>query len=273
MVENADLAAAAMQFEAVRVFVERALQSLPTFMLNQRNIGAVLDICRRLDGIPLAIELAAARVRVLSPAQIVGRLDEGLALLTHGSRGTLPRHRTLRATLDWSYQLLSEPERMLLRRLSIFTGGFMLEAAEEIGNDDGAAASARAAAVALDRAAVLDLLSSLVAKSLVVTQPEQAQEDSVRYRLLELIRQYGYEKLLESREEDGLRRKHGHYYLSLAEQGHAARAGLRQAESLRRLEREHDNFRAALEWSGKCQETALGLRLGGALARFWWIRG
>lgn len=264
-----DWPAAALEFGSVRLFVERAGQSLPTFTLHPQNVAAVLDICRRLDGIPLAIELAAARVRVLSPAQIAARLDESLALLTHGGRSGLPRHRTLRATLDWSYQLLAESERILLRRLAVFAGGFTLDAAEAIL----VAESSAAANETLRREEVLDLLSALVDKSLVATEPERTPDDTMRYRLLEVIRQYAREKWNETGEAEQLFHRHAQYFLGLAQQGLAELAGPMQGAALIRLEREHDNFRAALERSRHGQEIELGLRLAGALARFWWIRG
>lgn len=267
---SADFANSLSQFEAVRLFVERAVAGLPTFTLNQKNARAVLDLCRQLEGIPLAIELAAARVRVLSPAQIAARLGADLGFLTSGKRAKVPRHRTLRATLDWSYELLSESERILLRRLAVFAGGFTLEAAEAIVGDD---ASNAAHEIVLRRAEVLDLLSMLVDKSLVDTHPEHIQDDTVRYRLLELIRQYADEKLIELGEAGELHRVHGRFFLALAEEGFDNLRGPKQTQALHRLEREHDNFRAALDWSRQGTDIELGLRLGGALSRFWWIRG
>ena len=173
-------------FPAVQLFIERATQALATFKVTNANMAAITQICHRLDGIPLAIELAAARVKALSVEQIAARLDDRLGLLTGGSRTALPRHQTLRATIDWSHNLLSEPERLLFRRLSVFTGGWTLEAAEQICAGDG-----------IEPPGVLDLLSHLVDKSLVVLDEPAAEP---RYRMLETIRQYAREKLLEANE-------------------------------------------------------------------------
>lgn len=262
-------ASALMQFDAVRLFVERAVQSLPTFTLNSKNAPAVLDICRRLDGIPLAIELAAARVHVLSPEQIAVRLDKALELLTRPSRATLARHRTLRATLDWSYGLLSEQEQMLLRRLSVFSGGFTLEAAEAIVSDNSPSADPPGDEISLRRAEVLDLLSNLVDKSLIVTRLEELQNENAGYRLLETVRQYAREKLAESGELDTLRRKHARFFLKMAEAAEPKMLGPEQAYWSSQLEQEHVNLRAALEWASEGDDYEFGLRLAGALWRFW----
>ena len=245
-------------YEAVRLFVERA-EAASRFALTDRNASVVAEVCRRLDGIPLAIELAAARVRALSVEQIAGRLDNSFRLLTGGSRMALPRQRTLRATIDWSHDLLSEKERSFFRRLCVFAGGFSLGAAEEIcaGED-------------LEEGEVLDLLSRLVDKSLVVARERGGE---MRYRLLETIRQYGREKLEASGEAEDVRRRHALFFLRLAEEAEPAMLGPQQDAWMGRLEMEHDNLRAALGWLR--QEGALerDLRLAGALGRFWWFRG
>ena len=207
-------------------------------------------ICERLDGIPLAIELAAARVG-LSVEQIAERLDDSLRLLSAGSRTASPRQRTLRGTLDWSYALLSEPERRLFCRLSVFAGGWTLEAAEAVG-----------AGGQTEQSDVLDLLSRLVEKSLVVA--EATGGGGVRYRMLEPIRQYAREKLQEGGEGEEVRRRHASFFLALAEEAEPRLRGPEDMEWLERLEVEHDNLRAALSWALERGEAELGLRSGGS---------
>jgi predicted ATPase len=247
------------EYEAVELFVDRARLGQSGFTLTAANGVSVASVCQRLDGIPLAIELAAARVRVLSVEQIVSRLDDRFRLLTGGSRTTLPRQQTLRATLDWSYDLLSEPERVLLRRLAVFAGGFTLGAAEGV-----------CAGEEIEEEEVLDLLGQLADKSLVLAE-EQAGES--RYRLLETIQRYGAEKLAASGEEAALRGRHRDRYLSLAEQAEPDLRGPRQGKWLTRLEAEHENLRAALLWTSERGEGEAGLRLGAALWWFWYVRG
>ena len=249
--------AALAEYEAIRLFAERAALSQPGFALTVGNAAAVAQICYRLDGIPLAIEFAAARVKVLSVDQIAARLDDRFRLLTAGARKALPRHQTLRATMDWSYDLLSKQERRVLRRLSVFAGGWMFEAAEAICSGDGVEASN-----------ILDLLTQLVDKSLVVAETRDAE---ARYRLLETVRQYGSDRLQESGEADLVRTRHRNWYLALAEQAHPdLHRGQRGELWLERLETEHDNLRAALEWSEMEKDGAeAGLRLAGALYWFW----
>jgi non-specific serine/threonine protein kinase len=257
-------------YESVRLFLERASQRDPSFVLTPRNGPAVAQVCRRLEGIPLAIELAAARVGVLSVERIAERLDDSLRLLITGGRTALPRHRTLRATLEWSYELLGEPAQRLFGRLSVFAEGLTLEAAEVVGAGDG-----------IEQHEVLDLLSKLVDKSLVVAEVSPGEEGAVRYRMLETLRQYGQERLEESGEAQRVRGRHAQYYLSLAEG-----ADLQEAEGelnaarpvawLKRMESEHANLRAALNWSldePDGRDTAeLGLRLAVALWWFWHTR-
>jgi predicted ATPase/class 3 adenylate cyclase len=249
-----------MQYEAIRLFVERVTAAQPAFTLNPENAAAVVGVCRRLDGIPLAIELAAARTRALSVGQIAARLDESFSLLTGGARTALPRQQTLRGTLDWSYDLLSRDERVLLRRLSVFAGGWTLEAAEAVCSYDG-----------IEAQDVLDLLTQLVFKSLVVMDP---QEGHVRYRLLETVREYSRGRLKESGEAAGPRQRHLRWYLRLAEGAEPELVGADQKAWLDRLEVEHDNLRAALEWSKIGADNGdAGLRLAGALFQFWYVHG
>jgi non-specific serine/threonine protein kinase len=236
--------------EAVRLFVDRARLADLNFALTADNAAAVASICRRLDGIPLAIELAAARTRSLTPQQLDARLGDRFRLLAGGARTSLPRHQTLRAAIEWSHRLLSEPEQVLFRRLAVFAGGCTLEAAEQVCADDD-----------LD---VLLLVAALVDRSLLVHEPAQG-----RYRMLETIRQFAWDKLVEADEVEGLRARHRDWCLALAEaadfNGSAATAWLA------RLAAEQDNFRAALEWEGPTgDDGAKRLRLGGALREFWW---
>jgi predicted ATPase/DNA-binding CsgD family transcriptional regulator len=257
--------------EAVALFVERAREARPDFVLSAENAGAVAEVCHRLDGLPLALELAAARVRLFSVAQIVARLDDRFRLLTAGPRTALPHQQTLRATVDWSYALLAAPAQTLLRRLSVFAGGWTFEAAEAVAAGDG-----------IQPHAVLDLLAQLVDESLVV--PEE-QRDSVRYRLLETIREYAAERLREAGEAERTRDRHLAYFLSLAEAEGPRLRGPQGRAAISRLEAEHANLREALEWSlagdgeatsseqrGEAGHGEAALRLCGALAWFWWMR-
>jgi len=242
--------------DAVRLFVERARLYRPDFSLTALNESAVSQICEQLDGIPLAIELAAARLKVLTVEQTAARLSDRFHLLTGGGRTALPRHQTLRAALDWSYDLLSAEEQTLLRRLSVFVGGFVLEAAEAMAAD----------------ASGLDLLTSLVDRSLVIVEEQGGVN---RYRLLETIRQYVAAKLDEAGEGTDARDRHLAWYMALAETADGMLRGPREAQWLARLEQEHDNLRAALRWSlapGHA-DAEMALRLASALVRFWDLRG
>jgi predicted ATPase/DNA-binding SARP family transcriptional activator/DNA-binding CsgD family transcriptional regulator len=264
-VPEADRAPAApkelTRYGAVRLFVERARLRSPEFELSSENAGAVAQICRTLEGIPLALELAAARVEALSVEQISQRLKDSLKLLTGGSRTATPRHRTLRGTLNWSHELLPQDERVLFRRLSAFAGGWTLEAAETVGAGGG-----------IEEEDVLELLSNLMDKSLVVTEVKAAHV--VRYRMLEPVRQYARERLEESGEVEAIQRRHAEFFLVLAEEAEPAVEGAQQAAWLERLETEHDNFRAALSWSlERVEDAELGLRVGAALGEFWYLRG
>jgi predicted ATPase/class 3 adenylate cyclase len=226
-----------LQIESVRLFVDRALLAAPHFALDGDNAPFIAQICCRLDGIPLAIELAAARVKVLSAEQISNRLADRFRLLTGGARTALPRQRTLRALIDWSYDLLADPERLFLLRLSVFAGGWSLEAAEQICAGDG-----------IDAYDILDLLSQLVNKSLVVVV-EQPRSAETRYRILETIRQYASEKLLESGSGVSIHDRHLDYYLQLVKRAELEFYGPNDLPWLVILEGEWDNLRAAVEWS------------------------
>ena len=255
--------------ESIRLFVERARPTQPSFALSDANAAVIGRICRRLDGIPLAIELAAARVRLLRIDEIAARLDDSFRLLTGGSRTVLSRHQTLRALIDWSFNLLTEDERLLFLRLSVFAGGFTLAAAETICADE-----------TLDRAAIFDLLAQLVDKSLVVpfdastmdATPVAASTAETRYRLLETIRQYARDRLHDVGGNSVVRDRHLDYFVAVAEE---AEPHFRQGEQvvwLDRLEAELDNVRAALEWALSTRVDH-GLRLTASLLWFWHIRG
>ena len=250
---------AVSRYEGVRLFVDRAKLGRSDFHVTTENAFAVASICARLDGMPLAIELAAARLRSMSVDELNGRLDQRFALLTDGSRTALPRHRTLRSTIDWSYDLLHEPEKLFLQRLSVFAGGWTLAAAEEVCAGEG-----------IEHSDILDLLSSLVDKSLVVPDQGDAQ---TRYRLLETVRQYARDRLEDTGGSAAVRVRHRDYYLALAEEANPKLKSAEQAEWLRRLEEEHENLRAGLEWSLVETGSKAGLRLCGALQRFWWTHG
>ncbi len=224
-----------MSYASVRLFCERAADAAPGFALDADNAGAVTEICLRLDGMPLALELAAARVGALSPAQIAGRLTDALAVLTAGSRTALDRQQTLRATLRWSHDLLTDDERRLFRRLGVFAGGFPLEGAEAVAAGDG-----------IDARDVADLLSRLVDKSLVVTDEERG---SYRYRLLETMRQYANELLVAAGEAAALRSRHFAHHLRVAAAADPEGAAAGSSGALDRLEVDHDNLRAALGWA------------------------
>jgi len=247
-------------YESVRLFVERARGRDPSFSLSPKNALAVAEICSRLEGIPLAIELAAARAGTLSVEQILQRLEDSLKLLRGGSRTQMAKHRTLRGALDWSFELLSEDEKELFRRLSVFAGGWTLEASEAVG-----------ARGDVEEGEVLDVLSGLVDKSLVVAR--ERQESGVRYRMLEPIRQYALERLEERGEGEEARRRHATFFLALAEEAEANLRGPEDVEWLESLEREHDNMRAALSWALEREEAELALRLAGVLGTFWQAHG
>ena len=249
--------------EAVRLFAERSALASPGFAITEKNASTVAQACRRLDGIPLAIELAAARMRVLSVEQIAERLDDAFVLLTGGSRTALPRQQSLKATIDWSFNLLSTAERALLLRLAIFSGGWTLEAAEAVCSADSPEP------VSLLPEKILDLLGRLVDKSLILVEIEKHGEP--RYRMLDTIRQYALECLQKTGEDSRLRERHLTYYLQLAERAEPHLRAWGMVEWLDRLETELGNLRLALEWSlsGPIEQ---GLRLASALHNFWHIR-
>jgi non-specific serine/threonine protein kinase len=244
---------------AAALFLARAQDRRTDFALTAQNAQAVAQVCARLDGIPLAIELAAARVDSLPVEAIAARLDDRFKLLTRGARDALPRQQTLRATLDWSYDLLSEPEKVLLDRLSVFAGGCTLTAAEAVCAGEG-----------VEDWEVLELLDRLVNKSLV--QTEEAGGD-LRYRLLETVRQYGQEQLAAAGRATELRDRHLAWYLALAEEVAPHLLGAEQVPYLDHLDGEHDNLRAALRWAQEGGAAEEGLRLAGALGHFWETRG
>ena len=248
------------ELEAVQLFVERAGAVKPGFSLTEENAKLLAEICWRLDGIPLAIELAAARVKVLSLEQILTRLDDRFRLLSGGSRTALPRQQTLGALIDWSYDLLSEPERMLLRRLTVFVAGRTLEMAEEVCAGDG-----------LEKAEVFDFLSALVEKSLLMV--ETGADGESRYTMLESVWDYGDTKLEQSGETARYRRRHLDYFVRFAEAAEPHLFGPEQKTWLERLHVEHYNLNFALRTAlGNPDTTADGLRLAGAVGRYWEVR-
>jgi predicted ATPase/class 3 adenylate cyclase/DNA-binding CsgD family transcriptional regulator len=254
------------QYEAVALFIQRARAVKSDFQVTNATAPAVAEICVRLDGLPLAIELAAARSKVLPPQALLARLGQRLAVLTSGAKDVPARQQTLRNTIEWSYQLLDAEGQLLFRRLSVFVGGCTLEAAEavcaDLGDGDGAGP-------------ILDGVASLIDKSLV--QPTAQKEGELRLVMLETIREYGLECLNARTEMEVTRQAHADYYLALAEDTEPELGGPQQAVWLERLEREHENLRAALQWSLEPGEDGhrreMALRLGGALRRFWIVHG
>jgi predicted ATPase len=246
-----------MSYAAVRLLVDRAAAARPGFAVDDGNVADVVRICRALDGMPLAIELAAARLRVLTPAQVAERLDDRFRLLAVGSRTSLPRHQTLRAVVDWSWELLDEPERLVLRRLSVFSGGATPEAAEQVCAFDGRPA-----------AGFIDVIASLVDKSLVTVTGDR----EVRYGLLETVRAYAAERLAEHGERAAVAARHASYFLDLAEQAEPMLRTGDQVAWMTRLAAEHDNCSAALRHAIDTGDVALGLRLVAALGWFWILR-
>jgi predicted ATPase/Tfp pilus assembly protein PilF len=247
---------------AVQLFVRRARQASSVFGLTPSNAVVLGSICRRLDGLPLAIELAAARVKVLPPGELLARLDDALPLLTGGARDVPERQQTMRAAISWSHALLAMHEKQLFQRLAVFSGGWTLEAAEVVGAD---------ADEVTETDRLFEALYGLVDQSLVVV--EQTPNRASRYRMLEPIRQYAAERLEESGEANATRSRHATYYLQLAEQGDARLRKPTQLVWLDRLEEEHANLRLALKWLLEQGESERGLRLAGALGWFWFIRG
>jgi predicted ATPase/transcriptional regulator with XRE-family HTH domain len=250
------------QNESVRLFLDRAMAVQPHFTLTPQNAAAVAQVCRLLDGLPLAIELAAARVRVLTPAQLLERLDDCFRFLRSSSRMVPPRQQTLQATLEWSYDLLTASERTLLNRLSVFAGGWTIEAAEAVCSGDGIAETE-----------VLDLLTALVDKSLVVADAGVVDGTEVtRYRLLETVRQYGRQRLEATEGGSRVRDRLAAYFVDLAEKAEPGLLFGEQVRWLDRLDAEHENVRAALRWLEERGDTEAGLRLTASLLYWWLIR-
>jgi predicted ATPase len=247
------------QYDAVRLFIERSKAVAPSFEIKDVNASAVIQLCYHLDGIPLAIELAAARMRGMKVEQIAQRLDDRFRLLTSGSRTTLPHHQTLRALIDWSYNLLADHERTLFRRLSVFAGGWTIEAAEVVCAGDG-----------LESFEVLDSLLRLADKSLVIMDE---LSDHARYRMLETIREYAYDRLREAAEVEQVRARHLAYSLALVEEAEPHFLSADVTLWLSRVDQELENIRAALGWSFENGEAESALRLAGALWWFWRMRG
>ncbi|MFD6064922.1 protein kinase domain-containing protein [Rhodococcus wratislaviensis] len=245
------------KYDAVTLFAERAAAAVPGFALTESNAGAVAGICHRLDGLPLPIELAAARLRAMSPEQILGRLTDGYTLLTRGSRGAPSRQQTLRLCVDWSFELCTAEEQLVWGRLAVFAGSFELDAAEQVCGDG------------LASGELLDTLTSLVEKSILIREEHGSV---VRFRLFETLREYGYEKLEQTGEALSLRRRHRDWYEALALDAEADWISARQLDWIDRLKREQPNLREALEFSID-DDPAAGLRTAGALCWFWASQG
>lgn len=248
------------RYEAVQLFVDRAIRVKSGFVISARNAPAVIQICRHLDGIPLGIELAAARVRLLSPEKILERLEDRFRLLTGGSRTSLPRQQTLRATVEWSLDLLDEEERRLFRALSVFAGGMSIEAVERVCGE-----------VCGPSEEVLDLLGRLVDKSLVVVR--DGLDGELRFSLLETLREYGAAELSQTGDEDIIRARHADFVLELAEMAECELAGPNQVQWFDRLDVEADNVRAAIRWLVKSGRGEQALAICGAIWRLWQVRG
>jgi predicted ATPase/class 3 adenylate cyclase len=258
--KRAHTPASVASFEAIQMFTDRAVLVRPDFAVTDQNASLLAAICYRLDGIPLAIELAAARVRSLSVQEINNKLNQRFRLLTGGSRAALPRQQTLRSMIDWSYDLLSATEQAAFRGLSVFAGGWTLEAAEDVCSGESVA-----------KEDVLELLTALTDKNLVLAEERNGE---TRYRLLETLRQYARDRLLEDGEGESWRDRHLACFVSLAEEAKPLLRGADQQVWLDRLETEHDNLRAALMWSSEGRGDALtGLRLANALYTFWYVHG
>jgi predicted ATPase/class 3 adenylate cyclase len=247
---------ALLENDAIRLFVERARAAKREFVLSGETAPAVIELCRRLDGIPLAIELAAARLQVMTPAEVLIRLDERFRLLTGGRRTVLERHQTLGAAIDWSYALLDSVEQLVFGRLAVFAGGFTLDAAEAVTSGDG-----------VELHDVLGHLSSLVAKSMVVTDDTAT---GTRYRLLDTLREYAWQRLRAFEDEPRTRARHADYFLALVETATAPLKGADSEAWCRRLDAEQDNLRAALGWARDHDRPELLIDLVRGLAVYWW---
>lgn len=250
------------EHEATKLFIARAASAVATFSVTEENASSIAQICHRLDGIPLALELAAAKIRVLSIEQIASRLNDRFRLLTGGSRAAMERHQTLRATIDWGYNLLQPAEQIFFRRLSVFVDGWTLEAAESVCELE--------ATSGVVRSDVLHLLEQLINKSFVT---KEESGNVARYRMLETIKQYATEKLIEANESDHLRDRHLKHFLTLAETAEPHLLRTEQLEWLAQVDAEYQNLRAAFDWALTKESPASALRLCGALGAFWSIRG
>ena len=252
-----------MQYEGIHLFVERASAAKSDFTLTEQNALSVAQVCQHLDGVPLAIELAAARVKMMSVGEIAKHLDDRFDLLTAGSRTAFPRHQTLRSAIDWSYDLLSQPERLFFSRISVFTGGFTLNAAKEIATGDG-----------VSKTQVIHLLGQLINKSLVnVRARSEEPKSETRYEMLETIREYAREKLDEFGETEQVRQRYRDFFIGFAEQAEPKLKGAQQFEWLNRFEVEHDNLRAVLQWTHEVGDMEAISRLAALLFWFWKRRG
>jgi predicted ATPase/DNA-binding SARP family transcriptional activator len=250
-----------LESEAVSLFVERSAEVLPSFQPGEKDALTITQICRRLDGIPLAIELAAARMNLLSANEISSRLDQRFSLLTSGRRTVLPRHQTLRAAIEWGYDLLSEKEKVFFRRLSVFAGSFTLEAAEAVSTGED-----------IDCEDVVTLLGKLLDKSLLnVELAPQDPDFSTRYRLLDTIRSYGRLKLVEAQETRRMQDKYAAFYVRFVEAAEHGLLGPQQLPWLTRLKEEQNNLQAVLQWSIDSQDAEKALKLVGSLWRYWWM--
>ena len=254
------------QYEAVELFIQRALALKPDFSVTNENAPAVAEICSRLDGLPLAIELAASRINLLTPKAILTRLSSRMKLLTGGARDLPARQQTIRNAIAWSYDLLDESEKILFRCLSVFVGGCTLEAAEEVCNTAGDPSAGSGQVLEID---IFDGVASLVDKSLL---KQEEVGDEPRFVMLETVREYGLERLRESGEEEDIRQHHLSFFLALAEAAEPELHGPGQVEWMDRLEVEHDNLRTALGWSLGSGKAEAGMRMAGALQWFWNVR-
>jgi non-specific serine/threonine protein kinase len=249
-------------YPSLRLFAARARHAKPGFALTSENAANVAEICRRLDGLPLAIELAAARTRLMSPATILGRLEHQLALLTGGPRDMPVRQQTMRTTLQWSYELLDEKERRLFASLAVFVGGFTLEAAEAV--------CGPMTEPGTEHFSVLDGITSLIEHNLL-TAKEQRQDES-RFQMLEVVRQFALETLKQSGKKDDVDRLYAEYFCAFGETAESQLQAAQSAEWLNKLESDYDNLRAALQWASE-KDPTIGQRLAGAIWRFWWLHG
>ena len=266
--DTSSLLAELADVAAVRLFVARAAEIRPGFTLTPEHAAAVAAICRQLEGLPLALVLAAVRVKLLPPAALLARLEQGLSLLAGGARDLPLRQQTMRNTIAWSHDLLTADEQVLFRRLAVFVGGFTLEAAENVAGRFAEEGGEERAATP----SVLDMVASLNDQSLL--RPVAVATGEPRFALLETVREYAWERLAASGEEEAIRHAHAASFLALAERAEPELTGPNQTAWLDRLEVEHDNLRAALGWvSAGDAPTSIGVRLAGALWRFWWRRG